>query len=83
VPTPVSGSVVNGVVHLSGRSEFTLEACHWSGYFELHDLEAVLDVRSGTFTGRLSFDGFKPLSSCYAAQIEVIGRDLHVARVVK
>lgn len=81
VPTPVSGAVVNGVVHLSGRSEFTLEACNWSGYFVLHDLEAVLDVRSGRFTGRLSFNGFKPLSSCYAAQIEVIGRDLQIARV--
>jgi hypothetical protein len=81
-PTPVTGSLINGVVHLTGRSEFSSTGfCRHAGYFLLHDLEAVVDDRTRTLTGRLSFNGFKTLSSCYAAQIEVIGRELRLMPV--
>ena len=67
VPATVSGTYIDGVVHLSGRSKWErMGFCGHSGEFVLHDLEARVD-HTRTLSGRLSFTGFKTLSSCYAA----------------
>lgn len=80
VPTPLTGTIRDGVVHLSGHSEWTgMGFCRHSGTFDLHNLEARVDAGTRRLTGQLSFNGFKTLSSCYAAQIEVVGRDLQLA----
>lgn len=80
VPTPLTGTVRDGVIHLSGHSEWTgMGFCRHSGSFDLHNLEARVDAGTRRLSGQLSFNGFKTLSSCYAAQIEVVGRDLQLA----